>query len=97
LVAVGVIIYISTTIHASEIVIFTHYSAFGVTHIYRDSWVYLLSFIFFIVIATVFAAIICVKLLRQEREPLALTYGWLTIGMIALALLIYIRLAYSIN
>ncbi len=92
-VAAGVVIYMAVTIEASDLKIITHYSAFGVTHFYRDSWLYLLTFVAFIVVTVVFAVGLCVKLLFQDREQLALLFGWVSMAMIGMALITYIHLA----
>lgn len=90
--SLSVIVYIAVTIEASDLKIITHYSAFGVTHFYRDSWVYLLSFIVFILITLCFTIGISIKILNQDRTPLALFSGWIGIMMVAITLITYIHL-----
>lgn len=89
---IGAIVYISLTIEASELRIITHYTAYGITHFYRDQWVYLISFIVFVSLVTVLGIGVCLKLLHQDRESLALLYGWLSVAMIAMTLITYIHL-----
>ncbi len=90
--SVGVIIYIAVTIEAGDLKIITHYSAFGVTHFYRDSWVYLLSFIAFIILTLCLTVCIAIKVLGHDRAPLALSVGWLGIANVAITLITYIHL-----
>ncbi len=88
----GTIIYIGMTIEVSELRIITHYTAYGITHFYRDQWVYLISFIIFVALVTVLGVGVSLKLLHQDREPLALLYGWLSVAIIAMTLITYIHL-----
>lgn len=85
-------IFVGLTIESSELRIITHYTAYGSTHFYRDQWTYLIAFAVFIVMTVALGAGVALKLLRQDREPLALLYGWVSIGLIALALVTYIHL-----
>lgn len=90
--AIGAVIYVSVTIEASELRIITHYTAYGITHFYRDQWTYLISFIAFIILAVIFGIGVCIKLLAHDREPLALLYGWVNIAIIAMVLTMYIHI-----
>lgn len=92
LVSVGAIVYIAVTIESSDLRIITQYTAYGVTHFYRSSWLYLLLFIGFIVVNAIFAVGISLKLLAQEREPLAAAYGWVAISMVVTAVAVYLRI-----
>ena len=85
-------IFIGLTIESSELRIITHYTAYGSTHFYRDQWTYLIAFAVFIVITAVLGIGIALKLLRQDREPLALLYGWVSIGLVVLTLVTYIHI-----
>lgn len=91
LLSIGVIAHIALTVKASEALIFTHYTFYG-AHLYRNSWTYLLSFIAFIVIAAVCFIGISLKLLRQDREPLALLFGWVGIVSILITLITYLHI-----
>lgn len=85
-------IFVGLTIESSELRIITHYTAYGSTHFYRDQWTYLIAFAVFIVTTVALGVGVALKLLRQDREPLALLYGWVSIGLIALTLVTYIHL-----
>lgn len=90
--AVATAVYIGMTIEASDLRIITHYTAYGATHFYRDSWTYLLSFIVFVLLSTIFGIGICLKLLSHQREPLAVWFGWTSVVLVGLTLLTYIHL-----
>ena len=40
-------LYVTVSLHPSELQVVTHYSAFGTTNFYRDKWFYLAGFIVF--------------------------------------------------
>lgn len=92
IVAIVVAVYMAMTIEASDLRIITHYTAYGMTHFYRDSWVYLLSFVAFVILSTLFAIGICLKFLSHDREALAIWFGWTSIALVGLTLLTYIHL-----
>jgi hypothetical protein len=60
-------------IHASELNIPVRYTAFGVgiTHIYNDTWLYLLNFIIFIIGGFFLHTLIALKLFSQRGIMLA--------------------------
>ncbi len=90
LLTIGAIVYIAVTIQVSDdLKIITHYTAYGITHFYRDSWVYLISFIVFAIITAVFTIAISLKLLLQDREAFALLFSWIGITTICLTIVTY--------
>ena len=90
--SLAVAVFIGMTIEPSELRIITHYTAYGSTHFYRDQWVYMISFIIFIVMVAILGVGVSLKLLRQDREVLALLYGWISIGLVSMTLITYIHL-----
>ena len=83
--AVAFAIYVGFAVSPSELQLVTHYSAYGVTHLYRDQWWYLLSFgIFGLVVAFLHIAI-SLKIFVTKGHPLAITYVWVGIGIILFA------------
>ena len=90
--AIATTSYIAMTLEASDLRIITHYSAFGATHFYRDSWVYLLTFIGFIVVTVIASIAMGVKLMRQDRTPLALLLAWIGVAMLVITAMTYIHL-----
>lgn len=85
LLTVGFIIYISFTVHPSELQVVTHYTAFGVTHLYRDQWFYMLSFAVFALLVAFMHIAISIKIYITKGHPLAIMFAWLGIGVIAFA------------
>ncbi len=78
-------VYVGFNVHSSDLQLVTHYSAYGVTHIYRDQWYYLLLFGLFGLIVGVMHSVITVKLLVIKGEVLASLFAWLSVVIIILA------------
>ncbi len=85
LLALSLSIYIGVKVHPSDLQLVTHYTAFGVTHLYRDQWFYLLSFIGFAVLTAFFHVAIAIKLYITKGHPLAIAFAWLGIGVLIFA------------
>jgi len=85
LLSVAFIVYILLTVRPSDLQLVTHYSAFGVTHLYRDQWFYLLSFVGFAVLVAFLHVAIAVKIYITKGHPLALMFAWFGIGIIVFA------------
>jgi len=92
LLALGLIIYIIATVHPSDLQLVTHYTAFGVTHLYRDQWFYLLTFIGFAMLVAFLHITISIKLYVTKGSPLAIMFAWLGIGIIIFAWVIAISI-----
>lgn len=82
LLAIGFVLYIAFAVRPSELQQVTHYTAFGVTHLYRDQWFYLLSFAGFAVITAFMHIAIAIKLYITKGHPLAITFAWMGIGVL---------------
>jgi len=78
---IAFIIYIALTVQPSDLQLVTHYTAFGVTHLYRDQWFYLLSFIGFAVLVAFLHISIAIKVYITKGHPLAVLFLWLGIGI----------------
>jgi len=85
LLAIGFAIYVGFNVRPSELQLVSHYSAFGVTHFYRDQWYYLLTFGVFGLCVAVMHAILAVKLLVVKGPMMAIMFTWLSIVIIILA------------
>ena len=85
LLALGLIIYIFVKVRPSDLQLVTHYTAFGVTHLYRDQWFYLLSFAGFGVLVAFLHTTLAIKMFITKGHPLAIMFAWLGIGIIILA------------
>ena len=79
------VLYIILTVRPSELQQVTHYTAFGVTHLYRDQWFYLLSFAAFAVLVAFLHITIAIKLYLTKGHPLAIMFAWLGIGILIFA------------
>lgn len=86
------VIYMLISLHASDLKVVTHYSAFGLTHFYRDQWLYYVNFIVFVIAVAVFGIILSSKLAVKERPQLAVLYVWLSVIVICFMLINYTRL-----
>ena len=78
-------IYVSVNIHASELKLVSHYSAFGSTNFYRDAWYYLINFAVFGLAVFVGHVFITLKLLAVKGNELALAFVWMSVVIVAIA------------
>ena len=83
--ALGLLIYIIVAVRPSELQLVTHYTAFGVTHLYRSQWFYLLTFGLFGLLVAFFHTALAIKLYVAKGHPLAIMVAWLGIGVILFA------------
>jgi hypothetical protein len=74
----------ATQIHPSELNISNRYTAFGVTHVYNDSWYYLLGFILFIIVSVGVHTLITLKLLSQRGATLARLFMYISLIMVVI-------------
>lgn len=82
LLALLYVIYIAIAVRPSELQLVTHYTAFGVTQLYRDQWWYLLSFAVFGVVTALIHIALAIKVYIVKGHPLAISVAWLGIGII---------------
>lgn len=82
LLSVLYVIYIAVAVRPSELQLVTHYTAFGVTQLYRDQWWYLLSFAAFGVVTALIHIALAIKVYIVKGHPLAISVAWLGIGII---------------
>lgn len=81
LLALSLAIFIAIRVHPSDLQLVTHYTAFGVTHLYRDQWFYLLNFVGFAFVVAFVNIAITIKLYLLKGSPLAILLAWFTIGL----------------
>ena len=86
---VATIVYLAFMIRASELQIVVHYTSFGTTNFYRDKWYYLLSFVGFILVMAVVHTIVTYKLLQKRGRDLALSFVWLSILLVLIAVALF--------
>ena len=80
--ALSLTIFILVRVHPSDLQLVTHYTAFGVTHLYRDQWFYLLNFIGFAVIVAFVNIAITIRIYLLKGHPLAVLFAWFSIGLL---------------
>ena len=80
--ALSLTIFILVRVHPSALQLVTHYTAFGVTHLYRDQWFYLLNFIGFAVIVAFVNIAITIRIYLLKGHPLAVLFAWFGIGLL---------------
>ena len=90
--AVLFVVYILLTVRPSELQLVTHYTAYGVTHLYRDQWFYLLAFAGFAVLVAFLHIALSVKIYITKGHPLAIMFAWMGIGVILFAWIVAISI-----
>ena len=80
--ALSLTIFILVRVHPSDLQLVTHYTAFGVTHLYRDQWFYLLNFIGFAAIVAFVNIAITIRIYLLKGHPLAVLFAWFGIGLL---------------
>ena len=90
-------IIIGLSIHPSEFQLVSHYSAYGISHYYRDQWYYLFVYIFFEVFVALIHAAVSIKLLISKGRSIAIMFAWSGIGVIALCLAMSLTLINAWN
>jgi hypothetical protein len=85
LLAIAFVIYIAIVVRPSELQLVTHYTAYGVTHLYRDQWFYLLGFGAFAVIIAFINIAMALKVYLTKGHPLAIMFAWFGIGIMVFA------------
>ncbi len=83
--AIAFVIYIGVVVRPSELQLVTHYTAYGVTHLYRDQWFYLLGFGAFAVIIAFINIAMALKVFLTKGHPLAIMFAWFGIGILVFA------------
>jgi hypothetical protein len=83
--ALGLITYILLSVRASELQLVTHYTAFGVTHLYRSQWYYLYTFAGFALIVALLHVALSIKIYITKGHPLAIAFAWMGIGILLFA------------
>ena len=80
-------IIISVSINSSELQLVSHYSAYGITHLYRDQWFYLIVFVLFEIVVATLHSLISIKLLVTKGRSLAIMFAWFGIGILFFGLI----------
>jgi len=85
LLSVAFIIYIAIAVRPSDLQLVTHYTAYGVTQLYRSQWWYLLSFAAVGALVAFLHIAIALKIFLTKGHPLAILYLWVGIGVVVFA------------
>jgi hypothetical protein len=85
LLALAFVGYILLNVRPSELQLVTHYTAYGVTHLYRDQWYYLFTFGIFALLVAILHVTIAIKIYLTKGHPLAIMFAWMGIGIIIFA------------
>ncbi len=75
------------SIHLRDVQVYTRYTAFGEAHFYKNPWQYMISFVAFGVLVSVFHSVLMVKLYNLGRRQSATLVGWLGIMILIIALI----------
>ena len=84
------IAYVAISLHTSDLQLAIRYTSYGETHIYRDKWYYLLSFIGFGLVFMVVHIGVILKLHLNGLRQLGHAIGWLSVVMLLL-MFVYTR------
>lgn len=79
-----IVIVFATQIKPSQLNLPIRYTTFGVTHVYNDSWYYLLGFILFIVASFIIHSLIALKLFSQKGPVIARLFLTLSIMLVVI-------------
>lgn len=83
--AISFAVYIALNVRPSELQLVSHCSAFGVTHLYRDQWFYLLTFGAFGLLTAALHIVLAIKLHTIKGHSLAVLFLWAGIAIVVLA------------
>jgi len=72
-------------IHASDVTVYSRYTAFGEAHFYKSHWEYLLLFVLFNAFVAVSHTAVMVKLHSIQRRQTGLLVGWMGIIILIIA------------
>lgn len=88
LMCIAAVLLLVFRIHPSELNAQTRYSAFGVSHIYRNAWYYLLPTVLFGIVILPLHIVIATKLHIGKRKHMARLFMWLSIVVVIMAIFI---------
>ena len=92
LLALSLAIFIAIRVQPSDLQLVTHYTAYGVTHLYRAQWFYLLNFIGFAVIVAFLNIAITIRIYILKGHPLAVLFAWFGVGLLIFAWVVAISI-----
>lgn len=90
--SLALITYVAVMIKATDLQVVVHYTGYGTTNFYRDKWIYLLSFIAFVVFIGLLYIILVYRMLAVKGVQFAMAFTWLGIALIAIAAAMFYRI-----
>lgn len=87
-VLLAIIILSAISIRPSDIQVPLHYTAFGITNIYRSQWYNELAFPLFGVLIFTVNSLVSVRLYNKKSRQFGIAYQWLTAVVLGVSLLI---------
>ena len=81
------VLIIAVSIQPKETQVFTHYSAFGITGLYKGYWYSLWNYAILAVVILIAHGLMSVKLRQMDRRDLSLALLWGTLGVTVLLLI----------
>lgn len=90
-VILSVVLIITAAVHVvpSELQVTVHYTAFGVTNFYRDSWYYLVVFVLQAILLLVAHTLITIKLFNLKGRGFAVLFLGLSIAVALITELLF--------
>ncbi len=84
--------YVATMIKATDLQIVVHYTGYGPTNFYRDKWIYLLTFIGFIIFVGAIYTIVVYRMLVVKGIQFAIAFTWLGIALMVITAAMFYRI-----
>ena len=87
-VALAGIVYmmlVGFAIRASDVTVYTRYTAFGEAHFYKNHWAYLFSFLVFGLVVTATHIALMIKFHNLDRRQTALFVGWAGVAVLVIS------------
>lgn len=78
------VVWLVLNTHVSDLQVVTRYTGFGITNYYRDSWVYLLSFVVYEIIVALVSVLIAHKIFVAKGTDFA--KGVIIFGIISVVI-----------
>lgn len=88
LLGIAYCIYLGLSIKPRDLQVAIQYTSFGPTNLYKEKWYYLFSFIIFGLFILISHIVIIIKMLESGRRQLAIMFGYLTILVLVIAIII---------
>ncbi|MGB4761771.1 MAG: hypothetical protein WBP12_00260 [Candidatus Saccharimonas sp.] len=79
------VLVVGLSIHASDVTVYTRYTAFGEAHFYKSPWQYLFLFVGFGILVTIAHTALLAKMHQIGRRQSAIFVGWMGIVVTLLA------------